>query len=111
VLLLRERSGLVEGRTVNDLTLQREAGLLLAYLSYQRDNTESVREGLAVASSTLSEEEVENRDMDERLISYLTELWTPAQEADPEPEPAEVEPEPEPDVEPEPVPESGSAGG
>ncbi|MFT5423472.1 MAG: hypothetical protein ACI89L_001249 [Phycisphaerales bacterium] len=97
VQLLRERAGLVEGRLVNDLTLQREAGLLLAYLSYQLSAGEGVAQGLAAAASTLSEAELENKEMDERLISYLTELWTPGEPASE----AEAEPETETETEPE----------
>ena len=102
VVLLRERAGLVAGRTTNDQTLKREAGLLLSYLSYQRGDAEGVGEGLAVAAGTLGTEEVEKREMDERLISYLTELWTSGEEAaaaDETPE-GQAEPAADPEAEP-----------
>lgn len=116
VKLLRERAGLVEGRIVNDLTLQRETGLLLAYLSFQRDDTAGVAEGLGAAASTLSEQELSTQEVDDRLITYLRALWLPVEDAGLDSEPAsgaEAEPQAEtaPDSNPDSNPDSESEGG
>ena len=78
--LLRERAGLVESIQPDSPTLQRETALLLAYLRYQQGDLDAAAGALAAARGTLSEEEVDGAEDDARLIAYLTQLWTPADE-------------------------------
>jgi len=80
--LLRQRAGLADDRVIDNIMLQRETGLLLAYLRYQRGER-GIGVALDASESTLSDVEVEDVGADVRLIAYLRQLWL---EATPEPD-------------------------
>ncbi|MFG0306416.1 MAG: hypothetical protein ACF8Q5_09415 [Phycisphaerales bacterium JB040] len=77
--LLRERAGLADERIIEDIMLQRETALLLAYLRYQR-NERGIGVALDAAETTLSEEEVASNGGDVRLIAFLRQLWLEGEE-------------------------------